>query len=48
MASELSVSRERSERISRLKRFHAPQVAELVDRSPGDSLLDGWRVEVVG
>jgi len=47
MASELSVSQDRSERISRLKRFLAPQVAELVDRSPGDSILDGRRVEVV-
>jgi class 3 adenylate cyclase len=47
MAAELSVSRERSERISRLKRFLAPQVAELVDRIGDDRVLDGRRVEVV-
>ena len=47
MAGELSVSQERSERISRLKRFLAPQVAELVDRIGDDSVLDGRRVEVV-
>ena len=47
MAGELAISRERSERISRLKRFLAPQVAELVDRAGGDSVLDGRRVEVV-
>lgn len=47
MAGELAVSRERSERISRLKRFLAPQVAELVDRAGDDSVLDGRRVEVV-
>ena len=47
MAGELSVSQERSERISRLKRFLAPQVAELVDRTGDDRVLDGRRVEVV-
>ena len=47
MAAELAVSRDRSERISRLKRFLAPQVAELVDRAGDDSVLDGRRVEVV-
>ena len=47
MAGELSVSQERSERISRLKRFLAPQVAELVDRIGDDGVLDGRRVEVV-
>lgn len=47
MAGELAVSKERSERISRLKRFLAPQVAELVDRSGDDHVLDGRRVEVV-
>lgn len=47
MAGELAVSNERSERISRLKRFLAPQVAELVDRSGDDRVLDGRRVEVV-
>ena len=47
MAGELAVSQERSERISRLRRFLAPQVAELVDRAGDDSVLDGRRVEVV-
>lgn len=47
MAGELAVSQERSERISRLKRFLAPQVAELVDRIGDDHVLDGRRVEVV-
>ncbi|MGO4736019.1 adenylate/guanylate cyclase domain-containing protein [Bosea sp. 2KB_26] len=47
MAAELAVSQERSERISRLRRFLAPQVAELVDRTGDDSVLDGRRVEVV-
>lgn len=47
MAAELAVSRERSERISRLKRFLAPQVAELVDRAGDDSVLNGRRLEVV-
>ncbi len=46
MAGELAVSRERSERISRLKRFLAPQVAELVDRAGDDGVLDGRRVDV--
>lgn len=47
MAREVAVSQERSERIDRLKRFLAPQVAELVDRTGDDSVLDGQRVEVV-
>lgn len=47
MAGELAISQERSERISRLKRFLAPQVAELIDRTGDDSVLDGRRVEVV-
>ncbi|WP_424630373.1 adenylate/guanylate cyclase domain-containing protein [Bradyrhizobium sp. SYSU BS000235] len=47
MAGELAVSQERSERIDRLKRFLAPQVAELIDRTGDDSVLDGRRVEVV-
>lgn len=46
MAGELAVSRERSERISRLKRFLAPQVAELIDRTGDEHVLDGRRVEV--
>src|SRR4030095_16779257 len=39
MAEELVVSQERSERIDRLKRFLAPQVAELVEKAGNDSLV---------
>jgi adenylate cyclase len=44
MAGELAFSKQKSERINRLKRFLAPQVAELVEHS--DQLLDGRRREV--
>jgi adenylate cyclase len=47
MAGELAVSRDKSERIVRLKRFLAPQVAELVERSGNERLLDGRRRDVV-
>lgn len=47
MAGELVVSREKSERINRLKRFLAPQVAELVEHSGDERLLDGQRRDVV-
>ncbi len=47
MARGLAVSQERSERISRLKRFLAPQVAELVEKSGDESVLAGQRAEVV-
>lgn len=47
MAKELAVSREKSERIALLKRFLAPQVAELVERSGGEQLLKGQRRDVV-
>jgi adenylate cyclase len=47
MAAELAVSQERSERIGRLKRFLAPQVAELVEGSDQEALLDSHRTEVV-
>ena len=47
MASELAVSQERSERIARLKRFLAPQVAELVEGSHQEPLLDSHRAEIV-
>ncbi len=47
MAAELTVSQERQERIAKLKRFLAPQVAELVDRTGDDAVLDGRRTEVV-
>ena len=47
MAGELALSQERSERIARLKRFLAPQVAELVEGSGQEILLDSHRAEVV-
>ncbi len=47
MAVELALSQERSERIARLKRFLAPQVAELVESSDQETLLDSHRAEVV-
>jgi adenylate cyclase len=47
MAGELAASKEKSERISRLKRFLAPQVAELVEDSGNQALLNGQRREVV-
>jgi adenylate cyclase len=46
MAGELAVSQERSERIARLKRFLAPQVAELVESTGRQGLLDSRRAEV--
>jgi class 3 adenylate cyclase len=46
MAEELALSQERSERIARLKRFLAPQVAELVEGSDQESLLDSHHAEV--
>jgi class 3 adenylate cyclase len=46
MAQELAVSQERSKRISRLKRFLAPQVAEIVDRANDDGVLDPQRQDV--
>jgi class 3 adenylate cyclase len=47
MAAELAVSQERQERIAKLRRFLAPQVAELVDRTGDDDVLEGRRTEVV-
>jgi adenylate cyclase len=47
MADELALSQERQERIAKLKRFLAPQVAELVDRKGDDGVLEGRRTEVV-
>jgi class 3 adenylate cyclase len=47
MAGELAVSQERSERIARLKRFLAPQVAELVEKEGDENILAGQRAEVV-
>ena len=45
MAEELTISKEKSERINRLKRFLAPQVAELVEQSD-ERMLEGQRREV--
>jgi len=47
MAAGLAVSQERQERIAKLKRFLAPQVAELVDRTGDDSVLEGRRTDIV-
>src|SRR5437879_6613793 len=47
MAVELALSQERSERIARLKRFLAPQVAELGKASDQKALLDSHRAEIV-
>src|SRR5918995_3248168 len=47
MATDLTLSQERQERIAKLKRFLAPQVADLVDRTGDDTVLDGRRAEVV-
>jgi class 3 adenylate cyclase len=47
MAHELDISRDRAERMTRLKRFLAPQVAELVEKAGDESVLAGNRSEVV-
>jgi len=47
MARELALSRERSERIARLKRFLSPQVAEIVENAGDGNLLDARRSDVV-
>jgi adenylate cyclase len=47
MARELGLSKEKSDRINRLKRFLAPQIADLVERAGDDALLEGQRREVV-
>jgi adenylate cyclase len=47
MAAELALAQEHQERIAKLKRFLAPQVADLVDRTGDDSVLEGRRTEVV-
>ncbi|WP_407154834.1 adenylate/guanylate cyclase domain-containing protein [Bradyrhizobium sp. STM 3557] len=47
MAAELALAQEQQERIARLKRFLAPEVADLVDRTGDDSVLEGRRAEVV-
>ncbi len=47
MTGELRESSEKSERINRLKRFLAPQVAELIENAGNERLLDGQRREIV-
>jgi class 3 adenylate cyclase len=47
MAQELAISRDRAKRMTRLKRFLAPQVAELVEKAGDESVLAGQRAEVV-
>ncbi|OCK56872.1 adenylate/guanylate cyclase domain-containing protein [Bradyrhizobium sp. LMTR 3] len=47
MAAELELAQQHQERIAKLKRFLAPQVADLVDRAGDDSVLDGRHAEVV-
>ncbi|TJV11600.1 MAG: HAMP domain-containing protein, partial [Mesorhizobium sp.] len=47
MAEELAISRDRDERMMRLKRFLAPQVAELVEKAGDERMLAGQRAEVV-
>jgi adenylate cyclase len=47
MAEGLAESQERQERIAKLRRFLAPQVAELVDRTGEDDVLEGRRTDVV-
>jgi class 3 adenylate cyclase len=47
MAAELALAQQHQERIAKLKRFLAPQVADLIDRAGDDSVLDGRRAEVV-
>jgi adenylate cyclase len=46
MADGLAESRERSERIARLKQFLSPQVAEIVEGTDREALLDSHRTEV--
>jgi adenylate cyclase len=47
MAAGLALAQQQQERIARLRRFLAPQVADLVERTGDDSVLDGHRTDVV-
>jgi adenylate cyclase len=47
MSSQLALAQQNQQQIERLKRFFAPQVADLIDKSGDDSVLDGRRTEVV-
>jgi len=47
MSSQLALAQRHQQQIERLKRFFAPQVADLINKSNDDSVLDGRRTEVV-
>ena len=47
MAEELGASKDKTERINRLKRFLAPQVAELLEHTENEGMLNGQRREIV-
>jgi adenylate cyclase len=47
MAAELAIAQQHQDRIAKLKRFLAPQVADLVDQAGDDSVLEGRRTEVI-
>ena len=47
MAEELAASKDKTERINRLKRFLAPQVAELLEHTENEGMLNGQRREIV-
>lgn len=47
MAADLALAQEHQERLARLRRFLAPQVADLIDRGGDDHVLDGRRTHVV-
>ncbi|MET0876466.1 MAG: adenylate/guanylate cyclase domain-containing protein, partial [Tardiphaga sp.] len=47
MSSQLALAQQHQQQIERMKRFFAPQVADLIDKSRDDSVLDGRRTEVV-
>ncbi len=46
MAGELALARDRAERITRLRQFLSPQVAELVEQSGQSDMLAGQRVDI--
>ncbi|WP_343051273.1 adenylate/guanylate cyclase domain-containing protein [Phyllobacterium pellucidum] len=47
MADEIALSKERSERIARLRQFLAPQVAELIEIEGSEKLLESKQADVV-
>jgi adenylate cyclase len=46
MSTDLRVARERAERMGRLRRFLSPQIAEVIESSGGESLLESHRREI--